>query len=146
MPRTDRIERNCLVCAGSFLGTPKATRCKPCKQAGRQVRYRSCLECRQRFHVTDDSHRNCKPCADLLGLDQSELSPEKQAARDQAEERKWLREELQREGLYVEQERLRRFIERRDAQLAWLASRQTVTRPFIPIDPNDNLAARLRLL
>lgn len=37
MPRTPRAERTCLVCDVTFTGTPKATRCKPCRDAGISV-------------------------------------------------------------------------------------------------------------
>ncbi len=37
MPNTPRVERTCLICNDTFEGTPKATRCKPCREAGLKV-------------------------------------------------------------------------------------------------------------
>lgn len=81
MPRTPRIERTCLVCNTSFEGTPKATRCRPCREAGHRVRAptKTCLECRKQFTLVDEAHVNCASCSDMLGIFQFEMTPEQQA-------------------------------------------------------------------
>lgn len=81
-------EKTCHAC-GEHFTTPKANtvRCGPCIAEGREVKHRQCLECRASFPVIDDSHVNCPTCAEMLGVEQYELTPE-QAERLAEEERR----------------------------------------------------------
>jgi len=103
MPKkTQRVERLCLVCDATFEGTPKATRCKSCKDAGRKVpsniqreRYansgssngvpknRACIECGDQFSPLSLDHRFCPSCTDMLGLEADSVkTPEKPTDED----------------------------------------------------------------
>lgn len=102
------ITKRCGACSEDFQTTRKSVaRCPTCIASNRKVRYRVCMGCRTNFVLVDDAHLNCKPCADELGLPQHELSPEQLELLRQEEKRK-------------------RFIDTRDAQLVWLARRDKV--------------------
>ena len=109
MPRTPRVERTCLVCDVTFEGTPKATRCKPCRDAGHKVPTakqerkprRTCLECRKQFTLEDEGHVNCPSCAEMLGVFQHEMTPEQRAKALEAE-----RLSLHLENLQAQNDRL----------------------------------------
>jgi hypothetical protein len=116
MPITPRAQRTCLCCDVIFEGTPKATRCPPCRQAeikvpgkirakrdNRKPR-RTCLECRKQFSIEEDDHVNCPSCAEMLGVFQYEVTPEQQAA-------------------LVEALNLSKHLERLEAQNSWLTAR-----------------------
>lgn len=109
-PPRKLVTRRCGACHDDFETTrQKATRCPQCISEGRRVRYRNCFECGSAFVLFDDTHMNCTACSDALGLDPSELSPE----------------QLER---LKEEERLAKFTQTRDRQLAWLTQRDK-TRP-----------------
>ena len=106
--KTPRGPRICLCCAVTFEGTPKATRCQPCRTAGIKVPSkprRTCLECKKLFVLEQDDHVNCPSCAAMLGVFQHETTPEQQAA-------------------MVEAENIQRHLERLEAQNSWLDARE----------------------
>ena len=100
------VERTCNVCTSTYLGTPKSKRCKTCKDAGRQPKIRICIECRSPFTFRDDTPVTCPSCADLLSIDQSEVSPE-QAKAIRAEQRRlrWLESDSELKDWLTERDR-----------------------------------------
>lgn len=123
MPITPRAQRTCLCCEVTFEGTPKATRCPPCRQAGIKVPAkvrakrdnrkprRTCLECRKQFSIEEDDHVNCPACAAMLGVFQYEMTPAQQAA-------------------LLEVENLQKHLERLAAQNSWLDAREKAPRKY----------------
>lgn len=126
-PPRKLVTRRCGACHNDFDTTrQKATRCPQCISQGRRVRYRNCFECGSAFVLFDDTHRNCTTCSDALGLDPSELSPEQLAKCTTCADALGLDpSELSPEQLerLKEQERLAKFTQARDRQLAWLTQR-----------------------
>lgn len=99
------VARRCGACHEVFDTTrPKAIRCSQCISENLSVRYRTCVGCKSRFVLFDKAHINCAECSAMLGLEQSELSPEQL-------------EKLRKE------ERLAKFTQARDRQLEWLTRR-----------------------
>jgi len=84
---TPRQDMNCQACGDPYQGTPKSTRCGTCKSEGRKVRTRKCVECSKQFNLTDESHITCPSCADIFGVEQWDMSPER-AEELRAERRK----------------------------------------------------------
>ena len=84
MPDTPRAQRTCLCCGLTFEGTPKATRCKPCRTTGHKVpakvrakhdtdrierpdlpQYdKTCVACGSGFHTHKTRAVRCTPCID----------------------------------------------------------------------------------
>ena len=107
------VARRCGACHEDFDTTrQKATRCPQCISEGLRVRYRNCFECKTAFVLFDEAHMNCPACAEALGIDQDELTPE----------------QLE---MHKEAERLSKFKEVHDRQLEWLTQRgKAQTVPF----------------
>lgn len=84
MPDTPRAQRTCLCCGLTFEGTPKATRCKPCRTAGHKVpakvrakhvterierpdltqHDKTCAACGSEFSTHKARSVRCTPCID----------------------------------------------------------------------------------
>lgn len=86
--KAPRVPRQCLCCGAEFLGTPKATRCGPCKVAGRKVptktqaaraKRRKCRSCQITKPVEEfEGHEYwCSPCQEEHKL--ASLDPETEA-------------------------------------------------------------------
>lgn len=102
-----QFSKTCQACGDDFqTHKPKAARCDGCIAEGRNVQHKVCGECGDKFPYHDPAQIRCDPCADLLGLDQFELTPAQL-------------EELR------ERERKARWKDQLAAQRRWLDQRET---------------------
>ncbi len=65
---------------------PKASRCDRCISENRRINYKSCISCGVKFPVPNGDEYQCPSCAEQLGIDQAELTPEQREAQ-RAEEK-----------------------------------------------------------
>ena len=96
-------DKACGACGQDFqTHKPKAARCNDCIVAGNPTRTRSCLECKQKFTLTDDLHVNCQACAAMLEIEQDELTPAQQAAEIEAAHQSNHQDQLKRQTAWLD--------------------------------------------
>lgn len=96
-------EKVCQACHDEFTThKPKAARCPSCIAEDRKVKKRKCLECSKPFPLFDDTHVNCKSCADFLDLDQADMTPEQAAKLAHEEHLKRHKERLQQQNEWLD--------------------------------------------
>lgn len=119
--KVPRIERQCVTCGVSFIGTPRNTRCTDCRSAGRKIRYRKCLECNKPFVPSDKGQHSCAPCTKMLGIGRGGTPPKRvkttvnrgqKAAPDKPVDK-----------TEINRQRREKFIKERDAHLEDLGAR-----------------------
>ena len=99
-------DKTCLGCGSKFTThKAKAVRCPSCISSKIEVRQRKCTECGSGFNIAHDDHSSirCEPCAELLGLDQIELSPVQLEAERQERRRERRRELLALQAAWLDE-------------------------------------------
>ena len=79
--------KTCGACGVEFeTHKPKASRCDGCIAENRKVHRKTCISCGVKFPAPNGDELQCPSCAEQLGIDQAELTPEQREAQ-RAEEK-----------------------------------------------------------